>query len=121
LADSKKHATTPDEEKLYEWNARAIITTWGGRKLYGYAIKDWSGLYSSYYLPKWERLFEEMKSEITEGKKLDYEKFMKEMIAWEDNWITLREEKIISEPAGNSVVLANKLWNVYRDSLTNHN
>lgn len=121
LADSRKHATTTDEEKLYEWNARAIITTWGGRVLYGYAIKDWSGLYSSYYLPKWERLFEAMKSEITEGKKLDYEKFMKELIAWEDNWITLREEKIISEPVGNSVALACKLWNEYGEKLTNLN
>ena len=65
IADSRKHASTPKEAELYEWNARAIITTWGGRILYGYAIKDWSGLYSSYYLPRWEKFFAEMRAEIT--------------------------------------------------------
>jgi len=121
IEDSRKHASNQDEEKLYEWNARAIITTWGGRVLYGYAIKDWSGLYTSYYLPKWGKLFAEMKSEISGGKKLDYDNFMKEMIAWEDNWITLREEKVISQPTGNSVALANALWKEYRDKLVDHN
>ena len=120
IADSRKHATNPDEAKLYEWNARAIITTWGGRVLYGYAIKDWAGLYSSYYLPKWERLFAEMRSGITGGKKLDYEKFTKDMISWEDNWVTLHDDNIISEPTGNSVDLAIDLWKEYGDQLVYH-
>ena len=120
LEDSRKHATNSKEEELYEWNARAIITTWGGRVLYGYAIKDWSGLYSSYYLPKWEKLFAEMRAEITGGKKLDYEKFVSDIKAWEDNWINLREEKFISVPTGNSVNLAREMWNEYGDKLINH-
>jgi alpha-N-acetylglucosaminidase len=120
IGDSRKHAADSAEAELYEWNARAIITTWGGRALYGYAIKDWSGLYSSYYLPKWEQLFAEMRSEITGGSKLDYERFTKDIIAWEDKWITLREEKIIAEPRGNSVELAKGMWNEYGDKLLNH-
>ena len=106
IEDSRKHAYNSEEAELYEWNARAIITTWGGRILYGYAIKDWSGLYSSYYLPRWEKFFAELRAEITGGKKLDYEKFTKEIMEWEDNWITLREEKAVSVPAGNSVAQA---------------
>ena len=120
LADSRKHATNSTEAALYEWNARAIITTWGGRVLYGYAIKDWSGLYSSYYLPKWEKLFALMRSEIKGGKKLDYEKFVSDIKAWEDNWINLRDEKFISVPTGNSVNLAREMWNEYGDKLINH-
>jgi alpha-N-acetylglucosaminidase len=77
-------------------------------------------LYSSYYLPKWEQLFAEMRSEITGGSKLDYERFTKDIIAWEDKWITLREEKIIAEPRGNSVELAKGMWNEYGDKLLNH-
>jgi alpha-N-acetylglucosaminidase len=121
IGDSRKHASDLKEEELYEWNARAIITTWGGRALYGYAIKDWSGLYSSYYLPKWEKLFAEMRSEIEGGEKLDYEKFIKEIKIWEDKWITLREEKIASEPTGNSISLAKQMWEEYSARLLNHN
>jgi alpha-N-acetylglucosaminidase len=117
IADSKKHATDQKEEELYEWNAKAIITTWGGRALYGYAIKDWSGLYSSYYLPKWEKLFDAMRSEITGGKKLDYEQFVKDIMIWEDNWISLHEEDQASVPTGNSVALAKELWAEYGERM----
>ena len=120
IGDSRKHASNSEEAELYEWNARAIITTWGGRILYGYAIKDWSGLYSSYYLPRWEKLFGEMRAELTGGKKLDYEKFTKEIMDWEDNWITLREEKILSVPSGNSVALAKEMWDQYGENLLDH-
>lgn len=117
LSDSREKATNEKEAKLYEWNARAIITTWGGRVLYGYAIKDWAGLYSSYYMPKWEKFFSAMRDEMTGGKNLDYEKFREEIIKWEDEWITLREENMISSPTGNSLELAKELWQEYGDKI----
>jgi alpha-N-acetylglucosaminidase len=120
IADSKKHATDQQEAELYEWNAKAIITTWGGRALYGYAIKDWSGLYSSYYIPKWEKLFDAMRSEITGGKKLDYEQFVKDIMVWEDNWVSLHEKDLVSVPTGNSVAMAKELWAEYGAELINH-
>jgi alpha-N-acetylglucosaminidase len=117
VSDSRKHATNHEEEKLYEWNARAIITMWGGRILYGYAIKDWAGLYSSYYLPKWKKLFAEMRSEISGGRRLDYKKFMDELIRWEDAWVNLQSSDLQSEAEGNSVQLAGELWNKYGSEL----
>ncbi len=121
IADSRKHATDPDEAKLYEWNARAIITTWGGRILYGYAIKDWAGLYSSYYLPKWEKLFDAMRVEIKGGKRLDFEKLNTEIMAWEDNWVTLHDDNIKSVPSGIPLAIAKELWAKYGEELHNHN
>jgi alpha-N-acetylglucosaminidase len=120
IGDSRKHATDIKEEKLYEWNARAIITTWGGRVLYGYALKDWSGLYSSYYIPRWTRFFELMRSELTGGKKLDYDSFVKEIKQWEDNWVELSESKIQVEPAGNSIGIAKEIWAQYSDKILVH-
>lgn len=117
VADSRERATSEQEAKLYEWNARAIITTWGGRVLYGYAIKDWAGLYSSYYLPKWEKFFSAMHTELSGGEKLDYEKYKKEIMLWEDSWVNLHEDKIISQPTGSSVELAKALWNDYGEKL----
>ena len=54
---------TPDEQKLYEWNARVQITTWGNRYcadtggLRDYAHKEWQGLLKDFYYPRWETYF----------------------------------------------------------------
>jgi alpha-N-acetylglucosaminidase len=117
LADSRERATSEQEAKLYEWNARAIITTWGGRVLYGYAIKDWAGLYSEYYLPRWEKFFTAMRNELTGGEKLDYGNFKKDIIQWEDEWVDLRAEKIVSHPTGSSVDQARELWAEYGERI----
>jgi alpha-N-acetylglucosaminidase len=119
LADSRERAGNEEERKLYEWNARAIVTTWGGRILYGYAIKDWSGLYSDYYLPKWEKLFSAMRDEISGGNKLNPEKFRADMIAWEDNWISVSNNNYASSPTGNSIELAKEIWAEYGEKLLN--
>lgn len=55
--------TTPEEQKLYEWNARVQITTWGNRYcadtggLRDYAHKEWQGLLKDFYYPRWETYF----------------------------------------------------------------
>jgi alpha-N-acetylglucosaminidase len=121
IGDSRKHAANAEEEKLYEWNAKAIITTWGGRVLYGYALKDWAGMYSSYYLPRWKKFFESMRSEISGGEKIDYSRFKKDIMQWEDNWVGLREETIQSVPKGNSIIIANELWQEYGHDILNNN
>ena len=120
IADCRKHASSPEEEALYEWNARAIITTWGGRILYGYAIKDWSGLYSSYYLPKWSILFDAMKTEMTGGKKVNMESLTKELITWEDKWITESDTSCPAVPSGNPLELAKDLWTEYGGLVSGH-
>lgn len=120
IGDSRERATNVQEEHLYEWNARAIITTWGGRTLYGYALKDWAGMYSSYYLPRWKKFFASMRSDISGGDKLDYDSFIKDIMIWEDNWVNLREEKITSVPSGNSIMLAKELWEQYGENILNH-
>jgi len=120
ISDARKCATNHSEEQLYEWNARAIITTWGERHLYGYAIKDWSGMYSSYYLPRWNKFFASLRSDISGGDKFDYDSFVKDIMLWEDNWVALREEDIRSEPSGNPVLLAQELWDQYGEKLLNH-
>ena len=120
IADSRERATNSKEEQLYEWNAKAIITKWGGNVLYGYALKDWAGLYSSYYLPRWKKLFNEMRIEISGGDKLDYDKFTKDILIWEDRWIEQREENIFPRPSGNSYEVAVELWENYGKDLQKH-
>lgn len=55
---------TDDEKKLYEKNARMLLTTWGDRAqcerggLHDYANREWQGLLSSYYYPRWKAFFD---------------------------------------------------------------
>lgn len=120
IDDSRKCAVSVQEEHLYEWNARAIITTWGGRQLYGYALKDWAGMYSGYYLPRWEKFFEALRADLSGEEKLNQERYIEDIIQWEDEWVELREETVTATPTGNSVEQAHALWDRYGEALLNH-
>lgn len=56
---------TPEEKKLYEWNAKVQITTWGNRKaadeggLRDYAHREWSGLLKDFYAMRWQVYMDE--------------------------------------------------------------
>lgn len=56
--------TTEAEKTLYEKNARMLLTTWGDRAqcetggLHDYANREWQGLLSSYYYPRWKAFFQ---------------------------------------------------------------
>lgn len=86
-------------KKLYEFNAKALITTWGAynqaRSLHDYSNRQWSGLIGSFYVPRWERWIENCKNELT-GKT-----FEKEInwFDWEWNWIW-QESLYPTEPNG---------------------
>jgi alpha-N-acetylglucosaminidase len=118
IGDSRERATNDQEEKLYEWNAKELITSiWHLPRAYGYALKDWSGMYSSYYLPRWEKFFAIMRAGLTDGEKLNYDAFTAEILKWEDDWIELREKDLNPVPSGNSIEVAEDLWNIYGPTL----
>ena len=62
--------TTPEEQKLYEWNARVQITTWGNRYcadtggLRDYAHKEWQGLLKDFYYVRWKTYFDALAAQM---------------------------------------------------------
>lgn len=54
--------TTAADRDWMEWNARTLISTWGNRAaaltLHDYSNREWSGMLSSYSLPRWQRFFD---------------------------------------------------------------
>ena len=62
--------TTAEEKKLYEWNARVQITTWGNRYcadtggLRDYAHKEWQGLLKDFYYPRWKTYFDALEAQM---------------------------------------------------------
>jgi alpha-N-acetylglucosaminidase len=128
--------TTPEEQKLYEWNARVQITTWGNRhcadtgRLRDYAHKEWQGLLKDFYYTRWKAYFDALLAQMEALTKPQPEllgggpnanKTASELFAmalpqevkidWyamEEPW-TLRQNSYTSEPEGDAVLVATKI------------
>lgn len=90
-------ANTDDFSKmLYIMNAKSLITTWGSYNqcetggLHDYSNRQWSGLISDYYKPRWERWINARINEL-EGREFEKD------INWFDfEWGWVRESKSYS-------------------------
>ena len=135
--------STPEEKKLYEWNARVQITTWGNRYcadtggLRDYAHKEWQGLLKDFYYPRWEAYFNALSDQMKaqqkpqpdllgggpNASKTAAELFQMALpqevtldyYALEEPW-TLRQNPYTSAPEGSPVDIAREVM----DLLTNH-
>ena len=115
LADARSWGTTPDEKALYEQNARDLITLWGGadNRLHEYSNRQWSGLLSDFYKPRWEQFFTEVNKNWGN---FDQQAFDDEIRQWEWNWVTEHKEFPL-EAQGRSTEVAQELYQKYRDRI----
>ena len=70
-----KQATTSEQYKQYERNAKRIVTIWGP-PVDDYSARVWSGLIRDYYLPRWKHYFASRKTGIRFN-----------FAEWEKNWV----------------------------------
>jgi alpha-N-acetylglucosaminidase len=66
-------ASSPQELSRLNYDARSILTTWGDRHasefgLHDYGNRDWAGLTSEYYLPRWKMYFDSLSTSLETGK-----------------------------------------------------
>lgn len=125
LESAKSWGTTPDERGIYLWDARNLITLWGGDctegeydDLNNYALKQWSGMFRSYYLPRWTKFFDQLEKSLKEGKTWDRKAFYAESCKWEKSWSRGREV-FPATPKGEAVEKVKELWAKYRSYFTN--
>lgn len=93
LAKARNIGAGEDEKKLYEWNARTQITTWGDRNgadqggLRDYSHREWSGLLKDFYYPRWKAWFDQLEARLDgkEVKPIDW-------FAMEEPWTRLRND-----------------------------
>jgi len=64
-------STTPDDLRQTEYDAHSILTTWGDRtasaELHEYGNRDWAGLVSTYYAPRWRLYFDSLDASLRTG------------------------------------------------------
>ena len=114
LADAKHWATNDDQRRLYEWNARNLITLWGPRDsvLHDYSQRQWSGMFAGFYLPRWQMLFERLDRALAEDKPFDAKAFENQVRDWEVNW-THNDTQYPAVARGDPLAVARRLWTKY--------
>ncbi len=93
LEDAKGWGETDEEQALYEWNARNLITLWGEEctenqydDLNNYAYKQWAGMFSDYHLVRWNKFFDEVEKAMKNNESWDRTKFLESSCKWEKSW-----------------------------------
>ena len=88
------------------------MTLWGPADsiLHDYARKNWAGLISTFYIPRWEKFF----ARLTEnwGATLDAAGFEQEIRAGEDEWT--HSTALPSAPQGDTIEVARSLYEKYK-------
>ncbi|WEK35367.1 MAG: alpha-N-acetylglucosaminidase [Candidatus Pseudobacter hemicellulosilyticus] len=115
VADARAWGTNDEEKNLYEQNAKNLVTLWGDKNcpLYEYSCRQWSGLLSDFYKPRWQYFFTTAEKSLVEGKELDKKGINKALSEWEWQWVKTRKS-YATKPSGDPVMAATKLYNKYR-------
>lgn len=116
LEDARSWGTTAEEKDYYEWNARTIVSIWQPWKhggLRDYASKQWNGMFSGYYKPRWELFINHLAASLTGGKEFDpaaYDQAVRDIdYAW-----TRANEKYPSAATGDPIGEARRIRGKYR-------
>jgi alpha-N-acetylglucosaminidase len=119
IADAKRWGTTPAERRLYEWNARNLITLWGTKCTEGqnddlnlYAYKEWQGMFGGYFLPRWRDFFRRLDRSLATGGPVDRKPFAADMCRWEQQW-SRDTTAFPTEPRGDALATARRLAEKY--------
>ncbi|MBK0379695.1 alpha-N-acetylglucosaminidase [Mucilaginibacter segetis] len=118
LNDARKWGATPDEKDLFEKNARDLITLWGDEKatLHEYASKQWAGMISGFYKPRWEQYFKYVNAQMALQKPIDQKQFETDITHWEWNWVN-SHETYTDKTHGSSITEAQKLYKKYHTEM----
>ncbi|HEX5169417.1 MAG TPA: alpha-N-acetylglucosaminidase [Cyclobacteriaceae bacterium] len=108
----------PEEKALYERNARNLITLWGDKNngLHEYSCRQWSGLISDFYKPRWEKFFSLLNVALKDGDDADIQSFESSIKDWEWQWVNTQKNFTI-EPTLNALNVVNQLHKKYRSIL----
>ncbi|MCX7424850.1 MAG: alpha-N-acetylglucosaminidase [Planctomycetia bacterium] len=117
LEDAKRWATNDEEKRLYEHNARTIITLWGPPDgvLHEYAQRQWSGLLRGFYRPRWEMFLARLEKSLAEGKPLDAAAWEQDIRRWENEW-TRKTESYPTAVEGKPIETSRRLLEKHRQA-----
>ena len=122
IADARSNGIDDAEKNLYEMNARDLITLWGDKDntLHEYACKQWSGLISGFYKPRWQQYFAFLHQQLIDGKRFNESHFEEQIKNWEWNWVN-SHEPCPTSVSGDPVATSKALYDKYFSLISNTN
>ncbi|ACU05596.1 Alpha-N-acetylglucosaminidase [Pedobacter heparinus DSM 2366] len=120
INNAKALGDNPAEKKLFERNARDLITLWLDKdcNIHEYACKEWAGMMKGFYKPRWQQFFDEVRLQASAGKEIDQIKFENTIKDWEWKWVNANEA-YTDKPTGNPVTVAKALYAKYNHKMNN--
>lgn len=111
---AKSWGTNNDEKKLYEKNARNLITLWGDKnsRLHEYACKQWAGLLNGFYKKRWEQFFVYIERQMSNNNKADLTSIEEQLKNWEWQWVN-STETYTDIPKGDAITKAKLIHQKY--------
>ncbi|XP_046392538.1 alpha-N-acetylglucosaminidase [Ischnura elegans] len=114
LESAKSAATSLQERHLLEQNARNQITLWGPNgEILDYAGKQWSGIVSHYFKPRWMLFIQKLNESLTTGSYFDQAKFNEQVFFDVEQKFTLDNNEFPVDPQGDALEIAieiHKKW-----------
>jgi len=89
LTDAQHFGKSKAEKEYLKNCASLLLTRWvlaPGTDLDDYAFREWTGLLSHYYAPRWEMFFDEAKHALATGTPFNQGEFDAKLNAFETNW-----------------------------------
>ena len=113
IEDARRWGTTIAEQDALEFNARNQITLWGPTgQIADYASKQWSGLISAYYAPRWRSFIAALTDAAQRGVEWNEAAFSTAKRAAEEAW-QVSKEKYPTTPVGRTVQWAAHVYTKY--------
>ncbi|XP_054744122.1 alpha-N-acetylglucosaminidase [Anastrepha obliqua] len=122
LEAAKNLGRRPVEKQLYEMNARNQITAWGpDGQILDYATKQWSGVVTDYYLPRWALFLQMLQTSLKQNEKFNEEAFKRTVSREIENPFSISSKVYPLEPVGDSITVSQQIfhkWTAYmKDTL----
>ncbi|SDK66821.1 alpha-N-acetylglucosaminidase [Pedobacter sp. ok626] len=120
VEDARKWGNNESEKSLYEMNAKDLITLWGNASnpLHEYACRQWSGLLSDFYKPRWQQFFLKAQTALQANQHIDFIAFEKEIMQWEWKWVNSRKDYPV-KTIGDPIKTALEIHTKYRKIIAN--
>lgn len=110
---------TDSQKALFEFNARNQITLWGPNgQILDYAAKQWAGLVSNYYAPRWDLFFGMLEHSLATGTEFDPSEFGSRFLSEIGIPFTLDRKQFPSVPKEDSVEVCLEMYEKWRPRLT---
>lgn len=119
VSDARRWGADSVEKKLYEMNAKDLITLWGGadNPLHEYACRQWSGLMNDFYKPRWQLFFSRVSEALQSQNELNQKAFIREIKKWEWQWVNQQKEypvKTKGDPVQTAIAMHQKYRKLMR-------